>query len=241
MQTCCVYRLGTIEYQKTRNLQNQLAAQIAAGGHPPTLLLLEHSHVYTFGRNGQPENLFWDEQERKRRNVDVHWLDRGRDAAYHGPGQLVGYALLKLPKGGSQLEAESGKLEKTIVETLAGFGVVSGQMRGQTGVWIQPDVISRCVHCPPDLKQAPAKIASIEVNVDANGISRHGFALDVNPDMSYWEGILARGQEKQNRASLEYFLDPLPAIDVFAETLTEVFGTVFDYQMERIGQGAILL
>lgn len=244
MEVCQVHRLGLVEYQKAWDLQNQLAEQIAAAMQPPTLLLLEHPHVYTFGRRGQAEHLLWEQAKLQEQHVDVHWVDRGGDVTYHGPGQLVGYPLLSL--GEMQVDADSGKprlpqvdyiaylrnLEKVLIKTLAELGVPAGQVVGQTGVWVQPDVASRCVHCPPELLQAPSKIASIGVKVDAKGVSRHGFALNVAPDMSYWKGIIACGLDNQNQISLEYLLDPAPGMQRVMDEIVEAFGAVFGYQMQ---------
>jgi lipoate-protein ligase B len=85
------------------------------------------------------------------------------------------------------------QLEEMLILALMKLGVVSGQLKGMTGVWIQPDVFSRCSACPPQMRQRPAKIASIGVKVDARGITRHGFALNVNPDMSFWDGLFPAG------------------------------------------------
>ena len=166
---CKVYRLGLIPYTQAWELQERLAAQVADGSLPPALLLLEHPHIFTFGRRGNIANLLWDEQECSRRGVEVLWVDRGGDVTYHGPGQLVGYPLLPLAPGGlyaglhknTPLETTSSvpkadyvgyirKLEETIILTLARLGVVSGQIAGKTGVWVQPDVHSRCRHCSPE-------------------------------------------------------------------------------------------
>ncbi|MCH7663511.1 MAG: lipoyl(octanoyl) transferase LipB [Chloroflexi bacterium] len=229
------------------HLQKQLAEMIAQGEHPPTLILLQHSHVYTFGRRGSKENLLWDEGDLKRRGVDVHWIDRGGDVTYHGPGQLVGYPLLPLAGKGLQPVLENGKvrvpdvdyidylrkLENVIIKTLADFGVVSGKIVGQTGVWIQSDVLSKCVNCPPEQYKAPAKIASIGVKVDAKGISKHGFALNVNTDMSYFEGILACGLDNQNKANLAYLVEAVPSIDKVAAAIVKNFGAVFEYEMQQ--------
>lgn len=252
MKTCQVYRLGVVEYQKAWHLQNQLAEQIAAGQQPPTLLLLEHSHVYTFGRRGQAEHLLWEQAKLQAEQVDVHWVDRGGDVTYHGPGQLVGYPLLPLgevqpdPKNGNprlpQVDyiAYLRNLESVLIKALAELGVPAGQIAGQTGVWVQPDVASRCVHCPPELLQAPSKIASIGVKVDARGVSRHGFALNVAPDMSYWQGIIACGLDNQNQISLEYLLDPAPGMERVVEAVMESFGKVFGYQMQ-VAEGVLLI
>ena len=244
MVTCQVFRLGVIEYQKAWHLQNQLAAQIATGEQPPTLLLLEHSHVYTFGSRGQAEHLLWEQAKLQEQQVDVHWVDRGGDVTYHGPGQLVGYPLI--PLGQVSLDAETGKsripqadyvgylrkLEAVLITALAGLGLPAGQVAGQTGVWVQPDVASRCAHCPPELKQAPSKIASIGVKVDSRGVSRHGFAFNVAPDMSYWKGIIACGLDNQNQISLEYLLDPVPGMERVIDEVVKAFGATFGFEMQ---------
>ncbi|HLE73543.1 MAG TPA: lipoyl(octanoyl) transferase LipB [Anaerolineales bacterium] len=244
MTICQVFRLGVTEYQKAWHLQNQLAEQIAAGQQPPTLLLLEHAHVYTFGARGQAENLLWEQAKLQEQQVDVHWVDRGGDVTYHGPGQLVGYPLL--PLGVVTVDEATGKtriaqgdyiaylrnLETVLILALARLGLPAGQVKGQTGVWVQPDVASRCLHCPPELKQAPSKIASIGVKVDARGISRHGFALNVRPDMGYWKGIIACGLENQNQISLDYLLDPAPGIEHVIEEVVRAFGATFGFEMQ---------
>ncbi len=241
---CQVFRLGVIEYQKAWNLQNQLAAQIAAGEQPPTLLLLEHSHVYTFGSRGQAEHLLWGQARLQEQQVDVHWVDRGGDVTYHGPGQLVGYPLISLgtvtsdPASGKSRIPQTDyigylrKLETVLIRALAELGVPAGQVAGQTGVWVQPDVASRCLNCPPELKLAPSKIASIGVKVDSRGISRHGFALNVAPDMSYWKGIIACGLQNQNQISLEYLLDPAPGMERVIDKVVDAFGAAFGFEMQ---------
>ena len=87
---CDVLDLGLIEYERAWKLQDQYATEIAEGKRPPTLLLLEHPHVYTFGRRGKQENLLWGESQLKEKGIAIHWVDRGGDVTYHGPGQLVG-------------------------------------------------------------------------------------------------------------------------------------------------------
>ena len=91
-----VIDLGLIEYGQAWRLQDEYASEIAEGNRPPTLLLLEHPHVYTFGRKGHAENLLWSEEQLKQKGISIHWVDRGGDVTYHGPGQLVGYPLIPL-------------------------------------------------------------------------------------------------------------------------------------------------
>ena len=145
-----VIDLGLIEYETAWKLQNEYAAEIAEGKRPPTLLLLEHPHVYTFGRKGHAENLLWNEEQLKQKRISIHWVDRGGDVTYHGPGQLVGYPLL--PLGGvrtlrvltSDLQSQETlqsipqadyvgyvrKLEKILIAALSRLGVESGQRSG---------------------------------------------------------------------------------------------------------------
>ncbi len=236
---CEVRRLSLIPYTAAWDLQRRLAAEIAAGTRPATLLLLEHPHTYTFGRRGQSQNLLWGEAELRARGVEVHWVDRGGDVTYHGPGQLVGYPLLplgKLDPGGRLPQADYvgyvRKLEEMLIQTLAGFGLVCGQIPGLTGVWVQPDVASRCPHCPPAARLAPSKIAAIGVKVDARVVSQHGFALSVNPDMAYWTGIIGCGLAEHASISLADLLDArTPPMEAVMDEVVRQFGRVFGYQM----------
>ncbi len=239
--------LGLIEYEQAWRLQDEYAAEIAAGERAPTLLLLEHPHVYTFGRKGHAENLLLQQPELQERGIAVHWVDRGGDVTYHGPGQLVGYPLLPLgrPQQGSA-DAGSGemrvpeadyvgyvrKLERVLIAALAHFGLAGAQRPGLTGVWIQADVASRCPRCRPEDRQKPAKIAAIGVKVDAKGMSRHGFALNVDPDMTYWEGIIACGLAGSPVVSMADLLPQPPRMDDVKRVVAESFAEVFEWQVE---------
>jgi lipoate-protein ligase B len=240
-----------MDYERAWRLQDEYAAEIAEGKRPPTLLLLEHPHVYTFGRRGKQENLLWGESQLREKGIDIHWVDRGGDVTYHGPGQLVGYPLLPLGVQSFQtLERQSQetrdssripqadyvgyvrKLEKTLIVALARLGLAAGQRSGLTGVWIQADVHSRCPRCKPEDRQKPAKIAAIGVKVDTHGISRHGFALNVNPDMEYWDGIIACGLQDEPVVSLaDLFPDP-PLMEGVKREVVTAFGEVFGYEMK---------
>jgi len=121
------------------------------------------------------------------------------------------------------------KLEKTLIIALANLGLVAGQQTGMTGVWMQADVWSHCPRCKPEDRQKPAKIAAIGVKVDARGVSRHGFALNVNPDMSYWDGIIACGLADYPVASLADLLDPVPTMGKVKQEVISAFGEVFGY------------
>jgi lipoate-protein ligase B len=253
-----VLDLGLIEYETAWRLQDQYAAEIAQGKRAPTLLLLEHPHVYTFGRRGKQENLLWGESRLKEKGIAIHWVDRGGDVTYHGPGQLVGYPLLQLgnphpqpllterspalapgasvavsqgERGGRLPDADYvgyvRKLEKALIIALANLGIAAGQRSGLTGVWIQADVHSRCARCKPEDRKKPAKIAAIGVKVDARGVSRHGFALNVNPDMEYWEGIIACGLQDEPVVALADLLENPPTMERVKKEVVKAFEEVF--------------
>jgi lipoyl(octanoyl) transferase len=219
-----VIDLGLIEYETAWKMQNKYAAEIAEGKRPPTLLLLEHPHVYTFGRKGHAENLLWNEDQLKQKGVSIHWVDRGGDVTYHGPGQLVGYPLLPLmPLRPDNSPGESSglgsdyvgyvrKLEKTLIAVLNRLGVEAVQRSGLTGVWVK--------------KESPAKIAAIGVKVDVHGVSRHGFALNVNPDMGYWDGILACGL-REPVVSLADLLLIVPSMEKVKQEVSIAFREYF--------------
>jgi lipoyl(octanoyl) transferase len=239
--------LGLMEYEQAWKLQDQYARQIAEGRRDPTLLLVEHPHVYTFGRRGKQENLLWGESQLKEKGIAIHWVDRGGDVTYHGPGQLVGYPLIPLlpltldPSSqgiGDMRQGETRipqadyvgyvrKLEETLIVALSHLGLVAGQRPGLTGVWIQANVHSRCPRCKPEDRQKPAKIAAIGVKVDVHGISRHGFALNVDPDMEYWDGIIACGLQDEPIVSLADLFEIAPPMERVKQEVVRAFGDVF--------------
>lgn len=236
--TCEVRYLGLVAYDQAWSVQNQLATEIARAQRPATLLLLEHPHTFTFGRRGQASNLLWDAAELARRGTEVRWVNRGGDVTYHGPGQLVGYPLFPLgkldPSGRLPQQDYVGflrKIEDALIRACAHFGLATGQVPGLTGVWIQPDIASRCVHCPPAARRKPSKLASIGVKVDVNGVSRHGFALNVEPDMSYWEGIVPCGLSEYPMISLAQLIDPAPSMEAAIQAVIEGVGKAFGLTM----------
>jgi len=273
---CEIHRLGFVEYQQAWELQDRLAAEIAEGRRPPTLLLLEHPHTYTFGRRGHLENLLWDEDELARRGVTVHWVDRGGDVTYHGPGQLVGYPLLPLKADGLHVDPSSGsarlpqadyvgyvrRLEEVLILALARLGVPARPVPGMTGVWVEEELKVPALpatkqaregyklkvgreglqipnnHSPISNLESPqlAKIAAIGVKVDAHGVTRHGFALNVNPDMSYWEGIIGCGLVGYPVTSLAALLDVAPPMRQVADEVVEAFARVFGFDIDEIAK-----
>jgi lipoyl(octanoyl) transferase len=231
MPICEIRRLGLIPYQEAWELQERLATEIASGARPATLLLLQHPHTYTFGRMGRPENLLWDETELSKKEVQVHWVDRGGDVTYHGPGQLVGYPLLALDIRGLQVHSHRipqadyvgylRKLEQVLITALKKPGLTAYRQPGLTGVWVDSPIHG----------EAPAKIAAIGVKVDARGITRHGFALNVDPDMSYWQGIIGCGIREHCSTSLAEITNPPPDMEQVTDWIVWAFGNEFQYEM----------
>ena len=225
------YNLGLIEYQSSWELQKKLAKQIALGQHPPALLLLQHPHVYTFGSQGNAENLLWDQAELDQRGITTHWTDRGGDVTYHGPGQLVGYPIIPLENHGTEQQPKRElvgylrKLETTLIDTLLEYRLPSERIPGLTGVWVHPEVLGRCDHTPPEHLKSPAKIASIGVRVDARGVTRHGFALNVSSEMAFWDGIVACGLENQNKVSMQMVLEETPTVEEVGRTTAVNFAS----------------
>ncbi len=219
--------LGQMDYQSAWELQNRLAEQVASGQKPASLLLVEHPHTFTFGRRGQAANLLWDEAELARRGVIVHWVDRGGDVTYHGPGQLVGYPIFRLED--NDHVGYIRKLEQAIILALARLGLVTGQVAGLSGVWVQPELASRCPRCLPAQRGKPAKIAAIGVKVDAGNITRHGFAINVDPQMEYFDGIIPCGIADHPTVSMAELLGKAPEMHKVKEQVVRAFTETFDF------------
>ncbi len=232
MKRCQVYWLGEVEYQQAWDMQNKLAEQIATGLRPPLVLLLEHPHTYTIGRRGGYEHILWSTEEIQRRGIAIFEVDRGGDITYHGPGQLVGYPLLPLAAPGWQGErlpqadfvGYVRRLEDLIIRTLEFYGIRGCRREGLTGVWVER---------PAGNDLMPVKIASIGVKVDARGVSRHGFALNVQPDMTYWQGIIPCGLDGVQMAAMADWLSPCPTVEEVAEQIGSQFESVFGLIVER--------
>ncbi len=172
MTTCTVFRPGLVGYDDAWELQRQLHGRVADGERPEVLLLLEHPHVYTLGRRGADSDILVDDRRLSELGVEVRHTDRGGQVTYHGPGQLVVYPILNLRSRGTGPLEYVRALEQTIVDTLADFGVDAGGDDRPTGVWV-----------------GGAKIAAIGVKV-SRGVTMHGFALNVDPDLSYFDRIV---------------------------------------------------
>lgn len=181
-----VRRLGLVPYADGLALQAELVRRRRAGEAPDTLLLLEHPHVITMGSSTHPENILLDEEERRRRGIELFDAGRGGDVTYHGPGQLVGYPILDLKPDRCDLHVYLRDLEEVLIAVLAEYGLRGTRRDGMTGVWV-----------------GDRKLAAIGVRVSSGWITSHGFALNVNTDLSYFGAIVPCGIQEYGVGSIE--------------------------------------
>lgn len=217
---CCeVVRLGRVDYEDALALQDRLVEQRGRDEIPDRLLLLEHDHTYTLGTSADDAHLLMPEAERERRGVRVYRIDRGGDITYHGPGQVVGYPIVRLQRGGDGLRADFvghvRRLEQVIIRALADFGIEAYPIKGLTGVWV----------ATPD---GDAKIAAIGVRINVRGVTKHGFALNINTDLGYFDGIVPCGIHDKGVTSMARLLGGPVAVDDVIERLIAHFGAVFE-------------
>jgi lipoyl(octanoyl) transferase len=178
-------RSGLVDYQKAWDAQRAIHEEVAAGSRPNTLLLLEHPSVYTAGRRT-------DDAERPTDGTPVIDVDRGGRITWHGPGQLVGYPIVKLQKP-TELVGFVREIESALMLVCQDLGVTAVRVEGRSGVWIQD-------------ARGDRKIAAIGIRV-AKGVTMHGFALNVNPDLSAFGQIVPCGIADADVTSLEIELD----------------------------------
>lgn len=211
--------LGSVPYGQALKLQTRLHADRVAGRVTDTLLLLSHPHVYTIGRRGSADDVLWDVETLRGRGVEVVETDRGGQVTYHGPGQLVGYPIVDLGAG-ADLVAYLRRLEEAIIRTLAAYGVEGRRDEANTGVWVRG-----------------AKIGAIGVRV-TRGVTKHGFALNVSTDLSYFAGIVPCGITDRGVTSLHAELGGAPSVRSVASSFEREFAQVFGYVPSRQEVGA---
>ena len=211
--TCRYCWLGTVEYQRARAMQGELVNQVHNGQLPNTLLMLEHPHVYTRGRLSRDEHLLTPNDELASLGVPVHETDRGGQITYHGPGQLVGYPIINLRQSGMGPLQYVRALEQVIIGALADFNIPAHTEPGLTGVWT-----------------TGGKIAAIGVKI-SRGIAFHGFALNVNTDLSYYRHIVPCGIADRPVTSMRAELGIDVDMAAVRETLARAFGAATNLAM----------
>jgi lipoyl(octanoyl) transferase len=193
--------------------QRRLTAQRSAGALGDTLLLLQHPHTYTLGRATKAGHLLVAPEALVAQGVALVESDRGGDITYHGPGQVVGYPILKLSRYGGDVLRYLRMLEETIIATLASYGIAAGRVAGLTGVWAGQE-----------------KIAAIGVKLSAGGVTMHGFALNVATDMRYFQQIIPCGIAGRGVTSLEQLLGAAPPHAEVERRVAAAFGQVFEVE-----------
>jgi lipoyl(octanoyl) transferase len=222
---CEVWQLGTLSYAAAWDLQDRLVQARSQDTAPDRLLLLQHPHTYTLGSAGHDEYVLWDAAERQRRGVELFHIDRGGDVTYHGPGQLVGYPIVRLPRTDQRLRLDVRgylrNLEAVVIRTLADFDISGKPVPDLTGVWVTTP-------------RGEEKICAIGVKINVKAVTKHGFALNVNTDMNYFTGIIPCGIHDKGVTSLAQLLGGPVDMDIVAQRLIVHFGAVFGLEMVKV-------
>ena len=211
MRKCCLRELGRIEYGAALELQQRLVAERKEGKVPDQLLLLEHPHVITLGRNGHMENVLASDEVLARAGVSFYPTDRGGDVTYHGPGQLVGYPIFDLREWKRDVGAYVRGVEQAIIDMLAEYGVEAGRIPKLTGVWVDE-----------------RKVAAIGVHI-SRWVTSHGFALNVSTDLNYFKYIVPCGLTKPVTSMAQ--LGVRATLPEVSRKLAVHFGRVFDCEL----------
>ena len=248
-----VVQLGTIDYATGLRLQQQLVSLRKEEKIGDVLLLLEHKPVITLGRNAKAANVIGSPELLAQRGVELFECDRGGDVTFHGPGQLVGYPIFDL-RGHASPDGKRKtlgvidfvrRLEEVLIRTSADFAIETKRVPGLTGVWTYPNLLSsrakqndsknrpaqsRDLLFADATTNAEAKLAAIGIHI-SRFVTSHGFALNVNTDLSYFNLIIPCGITTKPVTSMQQELKkPLDRTAV-AESISRNFGTVFQSQM----------
>ena len=215
MKQGSLIKAGRLDYQTAWDLQRELYQQRLAGEIEDTFLLTEHPHTYTLGKSGQEENLVAEESFLNQQGIEVFRIDRGGDITYHGPGQIVGYPILDLHNHYLDVHRFLRDLEEVIIQTLAEYKIKAGRVEDLTGVWVDG-----------------AKVAAIGVKV-TRWITMHGFAFNVNTDLSYFENIVPCGITDRPVTSMEKLLGSELDFEEVQNKICEKFQEVFGIDLNK--------
>lgn len=243
-----VLQLGTIDYATGLRLQQRLVELRKSGHIGDVLLLLEHTPVITLGRNAKAANVIASPEKLAKREVEVFESDRGGDVTFHGPGQLVGYPIFDL-RGFTSRDGKRKtlgavefvrRLEEVLIRTCAEFRISTKRIPGLTGVWTNPEV--RDIHVEKVASafqrseatdsddSAEAKIAALGIHI-SRSVTSHGFALNVNVDLDYFNLIIPCGITSKPVTSMVKQLGQQVSLQDVAYSISRNFGTVFESQM----------
>jgi len=202
--------LGLCPYGKAWEIQKQLHADRLAGNIPDTLILVEHPHVYTLGKNADARHLLASENYLTSRGIELYHVDRGGDITYHGPGQLIGYPIFNLKEHKESISWYVNSVEEVLIKTLAGFGIQAGRIKGLTGIWIDDK-----------------KIAAIGMRI-SRWVTMHGFALNVATDLSLYSGIVPCGLATKGVTRM-VDLNPTVSMDAVKAAVIKEFAIQFSF------------
>jgi lipoyl(octanoyl) transferase len=240
-----VLQLGTLDYATGLRLQQKLVQLRKDGLIGDVLLLLEHAPVITLGRNAKAANVIASREQLAERGVEVFECDRGGDVTFHGPGQIIGYPIFDL-RGFTSTDGKRKtlgavefvrRLEEVLIRTCADFRISAKRIPGLTGVWTNPDTyvgtatpaVQRTEASERD-KPTEAKIAALGIHI-SRGVTSHGFALNVNTDLDYFDLIIPCGITSKPVTSMARELGQELAVQEVAHSISRNFGTVFESQM----------
>jgi len=215
--------LGRLPYAESWDLQKAFWEGRVLGRNPDDyLLLVEHPHTYTVGRNGDGSNLLISEEALADIDAEIHYVDRGGDITYHGPGQLVGYPIFAVPRlpNGFDMVGHVRRIEQLIIAALADLGVQAWAEEGLTGVWTDR-----------------GKVAAIGVRV-SRGVSMHGFAINVDPDLGYFGKIIPCGITDRTVTSIAELVGRPVRIEEVTDAVIDHIGSAFGYSDAEIQLGA---
>ncbi len=215
--------IGRVGYAEATALQESICAELRAGTGDEAFLLLEHPPVYTLGRNARRGDLLADPETLTARGIEVHETDRGGQATYHGPGQLVGYPVLDLNPDRRDVRRYVRDLQQLLIRTLADFGVrAEARPQPEIGLWV-----------------GERKIASFGVHL-SRWLTTHGFALNVATDLSYFAGIVPCGLAGVEMCSVESLTGHRPELEEVARVCIEHFAGLFERRVEHLPKGFAL-
>ena len=200
-----VQNIGRKSYKAVWDLQKEMQQQRIKGEIDDTLILVEHDPVYTLGKNANEDHLLQSRDE----SVDVFNIERGGDITFHGPGQLVGYPILDLSNYKKSVSWYMRTLEQVLIDTLIEFKITAQRNDGLTGVWVGDE-----------------KIAALGVRI-SRWVTMHGFALNVNPDLSFYDGIIPCGIFDHGVTSMEQLLGETQNNDNVKNMVIEKFNKYF--------------
>lgn len=202
--------------QKTQARNQSDQPDYAAAGVKNDLLFVEHPLVYTLGKTGHEENVLISDKEREEKGIEYFHINRGGDITFHGPGQIVGYPILDLEQFKPDLGWYLRNLEQVIIDTVAEYGIDAGRSEGETGVWINPD--------------HSRKICAMGIRC-SRWVTMHGFALNVNTDLDYFNYIVPCGIQGKTATSIEKEIGHTVDIEEVKEKLRKNFERVFDAEI----------